>query len=251
MAASSLSLPSNYLLNAMASLFFKDTKGANLSCASPAAAAVCSSIDRRSVFRPTVCRGAADVRRIRDPRSRARAPNPPISQSCSSSAAKPYNPKIRKSCRNQSADNSASPSCSSRFLLKDKSSSLVDMIIPEIDSSIAMVNPAHEIRNSDPEEGIKKKGETEGLMELSSSTGNQDQVVVLRVSLHCKGCEGKVRKHISKMEGVTSFEIDLASKKVTVIGNVTPLGVLNSVSKVKNAQFWRSPVPPPPVAASS
>lgn len=27
------------------------------------------------------------------------------------------------------------------------------------------------------------------------------QVVVLRVSLHCKACEGKVRKHISKMEG--------------------------------------------------
>ncbi|KAI5395414.1 hypothetical protein KIW84_061841 [Lathyrus oleraceus] len=28
-----------------------------------------------------------------------------------------------------------------------------------------------------------------------------DQVVVLRVSLHCKGCEGKLRKHISKMQG--------------------------------------------------
>lgn len=27
------------------------------------------------------------------------------------------------------------------------------------------------------------------------------QVVVLRVSLHCKACEGKVRKHISKMQG--------------------------------------------------
>ena len=27
------------------------------------------------------------------------------------------------------------------------------------------------------------------------------QVVVLRVSLHCKGCAGKVKKHLSKMEG--------------------------------------------------
>lgn len=27
------------------------------------------------------------------------------------------------------------------------------------------------------------------------------QIVVLRVSLHCKGCEGKVRKHLSRMEG--------------------------------------------------
>ncbi|XP_062165729.1 protein SODIUM POTASSIUM ROOT DEFECTIVE 1-like [Alnus glutinosa] len=64
------------------------------------------------------------------------------------------------------------------------------------------------------------------------------QVVVLRVSLHCKGCEGKLRKHLSRMEGVTSFNIDFAAKKVTIIGDVTPLGVLASVSKVKNAQFW-------------
>ncbi|XP_027343391.1 uncharacterized protein LOC113855962 [Abrus precatorius] len=65
-----------------------------------------------------------------------------------------------------------------------------------------------------------------------------NQVVVLRVSLHCKACEGKVRKHISKMEGVTSFSIDMEAKKVTIIGHVTPLGVLASVSKVKNAQLW-------------
>ncbi|XP_020224755.1 uncharacterized protein LOC109806693 [Cajanus cajan] len=70
----------------------------------------------------------------------------------------------------------------------------------------------------------------------------QNQVVVLRVSLHCKACEGKVRKHISKMEGVTSFNIDMEAKKVTIIGHVTPLGVLASVSKVKkNAQLWPSP----------
>lgn len=44
--------------------------------------------------------------------------------------------------------------------------------------------------------------------------------------------------------GVTSFEIDFASKKVTVEGDVTPLGVLNSIAKVKHAQFWPSPAPP-------
>ncbi|KAI3968563.1 hypothetical protein MKW92_047579 [Papaver armeniacum] len=53
-------------------------------------------------------------------------------------------------------------------------------------------------------------------------------------------CAGKVRKHISRMEGVTSFSIDFPSKKVTVIGNVTPLSVLASVSRVKSAQFWPS-----------
>ncbi|KAJ9178227.1 hypothetical protein P3X46_010127 [Hevea brasiliensis] len=78
-------------------------------------------------------------------------------------------------------------------------------------------------------------------LKSSSSARSRDQVVVLWVSIHCKGCEGKVRKHISKMEGVTSFSIDLATKKVTIIGNVTPFGVLASVSKVKNAQLWPSP----------
>ncbi|KAK8621763.1 hypothetical protein V6N13_081196 [Hibiscus sabdariffa] len=73
-----------------------------------------------------------------------------------------------------------------------------------------------------------------------SEKPSKDQVVVLRVSLHCKGCEGKVRKHLSRMEGVTSFSIDFPAKKVTIVGDVTPLGVLASVSKVRSAQFWTS-----------
>ncbi|XVF67177.1 hypothetical protein PTKIN_Ptkin10aG0099600 [Pterospermum kingtungense] len=64
------------------------------------------------------------------------------------------------------------------------------------------------------------------------------QVVVMRVSLHCQGCAGKVKKHLSKMEGVTSFSIDLESKRVTVMGHVSPVGVLDSISKVKKAEFW-------------
>lgn len=84
----------------------------------------------------------------------------------------------------------------------------------------------------------------------SCSTRTRDQVVVLRVSLHCKGCAGKVKKHISKMEGVASFDIDIATKKVTVVGNVTPLAVLSSISKVKPAQFWPSPPRPPRASAS-
>ncbi|KAL2899112.1 Protein SODIUM POTASSIUM ROOT DEFECTIVE 1 [Bienertia sinuspersici] len=91
------------------------------------------------------------------------------------------------------------------------------------------------------------------VLKKSSSSGarSRDQVVVLRVSLHCKGCEGKLRKHLSKMEGVTSFSIDLETKKVTVIGKVTPLGVLTSISKVKNAQFWPSAASVSPSSSSS
>ncbi|KAL8129006.1 hypothetical protein V2J09_018161 [Rumex salicifolius] len=72
-------------------------------------------------------------------------------------------------------------------------------------------------------------------------SSSEHQVVVLRVSLHCKGCVAKLRKHLSKMEGVTSFSIDLETKRVTVIGSVSPLDVLTSISRVKNAQFWPSP----------
>lgn len=91
------------------------------------------------------------------------------------------------------------------------------------------------------------------VLKKSSSSGarSRDQVVVLRVSLHCKGCEGKLKKHLSKMEGVTSYSIDLETKKVTVIGNVTPLSVLTSISKVKNAQFWPSAASASPSSSSS
>jgi len=77
---------------------------------------------------------------------------------------------------------------------------------------------------------------------LPSSSASMDaiEVVVLRVSLHCQGCAGKVRKHISKMEGVTSINIDIPKQKVTVVGNVTPLTVLESISRVKNAELWSS-----------
>ncbi|KAG1346254.1 putative heavy metal-associated isoprenylated plant protein 18 [Cocos nucifera] len=40
------------------------------------------------------------------------------------------------------------------------------------------------------------------------------------------------------MEGVTSFEVDLENKKVVVMGDITPLEVLESVSKVKFAELW-------------
>ncbi|MED6180048.1 hypothetical protein PIB30_006864 [Stylosanthes scabra] len=96
------------------------------------------------------------------------------------------------------------------------------------------------IDNTTPKEicnFIKNKQE-----DSSVFAATHDQVVVLRVSLHCKACEGKVRKHISKMEGVKSFSIDMEAKKVTIMGHVTPLGVLSSLSKVKkNAQLWPSP----------
>ncbi|XP_052156368.1 protein SODIUM POTASSIUM ROOT DEFECTIVE 3-like [Oryza glaberrima] len=74
----------------------------------------------------------------------------------------------------------------------------------------------------------------------------EPKTVELKVSMHCNGCAKKVQKHISRMEGVTWFEVDLEKKKVVVTGDVTPLEVLQSISKVKFAQLW--PLPPQPAA---
>ncbi|KAL8129646.1 hypothetical protein V2J09_018801 [Rumex salicifolius] len=64
------------------------------------------------------------------------------------------------------------------------------------------------------------------------------KTVVLKVSMHCNGCARKVEKHVSKIEGVTSYKVDLDTKMVVVIGDILPFEVLESISKVKNAQIW-------------
>ncbi|RZC44085.1 hypothetical protein C5167_037028 [Papaver somniferum] len=132
------------------------------------------------------------------------------------------------------------PPGSARYLLSDSSFIDIDPI-SEFNPRSALVP----IKSSSTKEAAATPKENLDLaspatLKTCSSTRSADQVVVLRVSLHCKGCAGKVRKHISRMEGVTSYSIDFPSKKVTVIGNVTPLSVLASVSRVKSAQFWPS-----------
>ncbi|TMW97467.1 hypothetical protein EJD97_005426 [Solanum chilense] len=70
------------------------------------------------------------------------------------------------------------------------------------------------------------------------------KIVVLRVSIHCNGCARKVEKHISKMEGVDMYQVDLETKKVVVVGDIIPFQVLESVSKiVKNVELstWNTP----------
>uniref|UniRef100_A0A6N2N4T1 HMA domain-containing protein n=1 Tax=Salix viminalis TaxID=40686 RepID=A0A6N2N4T1_SALVM len=67
------------------------------------------------------------------------------------------------------------------------------------------------------------------------------KMVVLRVSMHCNGCARKVEKHVSKLEGVSSYKVDLESKMVVVIGDILPFEVLESVSRVKYAELWNSP----------
>ncbi|CAJ1896524.1 unnamed protein product [Sphenostylis stenocarpa] len=151
-------------------------------------------------------------------------------------SSKPIDSILRRSWVRPPTD-LITPPGSSRYLLGDT---------PSFDAGSSVYDPVLALTNVDKEKGqVLHHDETSHSSKPSSSSlpksGSSDQVVVLRVSLHCKGCEGKVRKHLSRMRGVTSFNIDFAAKKVTVVGDVTPLSVLASISKVKNAQFWPEP----------
>ncbi|KAK3227746.1 hypothetical protein Dsin_007608 [Dipteronia sinensis] len=108
-------------------------------------------------------------------------------------------------------------------------------------SNKKFTNPADLVLDQQHQSTPASKSSLSSPLHSPPEKPSSNQVVVLRVSLHCKGCAGKLKKHLSRMEGVTSFNIDFVAKKVTIVGDVTPLSVLASVSKVKNAQFW--PVP--------
>lgn len=151
----------------------------------------------------------------------------------------------RKSWGAKAAD-LVTPPGSSRYLLGD--TAFLDGL-SDYDPVLSLVPVRNKLNQlgaastaADAEKQEQSNAEKLDSSHHSSKPSSSNQVVVLRVSLHCRGCEGKVRKHLSRMEGVTSFNIDFAAKKVTVVGDVTPLSVLASISKVKNAQFWTKEV---------
>ncbi|XP_028800128.1 protein SODIUM POTASSIUM ROOT DEFECTIVE 2-like [Neltuma alba] len=92
---------------------------------------------------------------------------------------------------------------------------------------------------SDADQKLRLKDVVAGKQTLAFQL--KPKIVILRVSMHCHGCARKVEKHVSKLEGVSSYKVDLETKMVVVIGDILPLEVLESVSKVKNAQLWDSP----------
>ncbi|XAR60533.1 hypothetical protein NMG60_11033950 [Bertholletia excelsa] len=220
----------------------------DLFCASPASTAICSSMDQKSMVRrgtrpvigrhghrlgsdhwkpPIPCTSQLPF----DPKRYYYQMNPRSSftttatTSASARTNKQSEQKAEKSPSAGLSDQTSNIPASSRFLL------LSDKPF-EVLSDSDRVKKLHQLSNGSQSPSLKSP---------ASLSRPRHQVVELRVSIHCKGCEGKIRKHISRMEGVTSFSIDLESKKVTVIGDVTPLGVLTSISRVKNAQFWPSP----------
>ncbi|CAN6231896.1 unnamed protein product [Urochloa humidicola] len=76
------------------------------------------------------------------------------------------------------------------------------------------------------------------------------ETVVLKVAMSCEGCAGAVRRVLSKMEGVETFDIDLKEQKVTVKGNVKPEDVFQTVSKSgKKTSYWEGEATAPAASA--
>ncbi|XP_066365258.1 protein SODIUM POTASSIUM ROOT DEFECTIVE 2-like [Miscanthus floridulus] len=207
----------------MAPLLFRDMKG--LSCSSPASTAICPSLERQPMARSHKAIASPS------PSPLAHVPAEPRTHRHDSKKGQQQHKAVVVA---NNTGGLVSPAGSSRYLLS--SGRFAATVTEEI----------QEVVESAPAPAVDAKREEASEAADVKSTQAQEQVVVLKVSLHCKACAGKVKKHLSKMEGVTSFNIDFAAKKVTVVGDVTPLGVVNSVSKVKNAQLWAAP---PAIAA--
>ena len=55
----------------------------------------------------------------------------------------------------------------------------------------------------------------------------------------CEGCANAVKRVLSKTEGVESYDVDVATKKVTVRGTATPETLLERVAKTgKATALW-------------
>ncbi|KAJ1292973.1 hypothetical protein BS78_01G032100 [Paspalum vaginatum] len=207
----------------MAPLLFRDMKG--LSCSSPASTAICPSLERQPMVRSHKAVASASASPLSQvPNTEPRTHRHDAKKGQQHKAAVVANKAVVVA---SGGGGLVSPGGSSRYLLCASGRD-------------AAAAPTEEIQEVEPAPVAvdAKREEASEAADATKSAQAQEQVVVLKVSLHCKACAGKVKKHLSKMEGVTSFNIDFAAKKVTVVGDVTPLGVLSSVSKVKNAQLW-------------
>ncbi|KAK6124298.1 hypothetical protein DH2020_041955 [Rehmannia glutinosa] len=67
----------------------------------------------------------------------------------------------------------------------------------------------------------------------------------MRVHMDCPGCEAKVMKALSKLDGVDNIDIDMSMQKVTVTGWVDQNKVLKAARKTgRNAELWPYPYNP-------
>ncbi|KAJ7972008.1 Heavy metal-associated isoprenylated plant protein [Quillaja saponaria] len=71
---------------------------------------------------------------------------------------------------------------------------------------------------------------------------NALSIVELLVHMDCEGCQKRIQRAISKLDGVDSMEIDMDKQKVTVTGYVDKRKVLKVVRRTgRRAEYWPFP----------
>ncbi|XP_071724658.1 heavy metal-associated isoprenylated plant protein 45-like [Rutidosis leptorrhynchoides] len=81
-----------------------------------------------------------------------------------------------------------------------------------------------------------------GWLSRKSELSNAMSIVELLVHMDCEGCEKRVRRAISKLQGVDCLEIDMDQQKVTVTGYVDRRKVLKVVRRTgRRAEYWPFP----------
>ncbi|PUZ77087.1 hypothetical protein GQ55_1G342100 [Panicum hallii var. hallii] len=76
----------------------------------------------------------------------------------------------------------------------------------------------------------------------SSTLSNASSIVEMNVHMDCDGCEKRVKKAMSRLQGVSSVEIDMDRQKVTVTGRVDRREVLRAARRTgRAAEFWPWP----------
>lgn len=70
-------------------------------------------------------------------------------------------------------------------------------------------------------------------------------IVEMRVHMDCSGCEKKITKALSKVDGVDNIDVDMNMQKVTVTGWADQKKVLKTVRKTgRKAELWPFPYNP-------
>ncbi|KAL1553642.1 heavy metal-associated isoprenylated plant protein 37-like [Salvia divinorum] len=65
------------------------------------------------------------------------------------------------------------------------------------------------------------------------------QTCLLRVNIHCEGCEQQVKKILQRIEGVYQVKIEAEQQRVSVSGNVDSATLLKKLMKSgKHAELW-------------
>ncbi|EES12456.1 hypothetical protein BDA96_06G152500 [Sorghum bicolor] len=68
-------------------------------------------------------------------------------------------------------------------------------------------------------------------MDEENDSSTKSITIEMKVYMHCDACERKVRRTISKVEGVETVEVDREENKVTVTGDFEPEKVVRKIKK--------------------